>query len=275
MKENILDGEIAIVTGGGSGIGRAIAEQFAAEGATVIVTDIDTEGGTETVDEVEDAGGDAVFVETDISKNRDVRKLFDFVADRFEGLDTLVNNAGGSLPGDGNLHRIDEETWKESIDVNLSGAFLCSREALPLMMENGGGQLIHISSVNGLTGIGLTAYSAAKSGLFALSRTIATQYGRHGIRSNVICPGTIETERRRKEMAKSDTQLPREEWLDQYPLGRFGRPDDVANAALYLGSKLSEFVTGSELVVDGGLTCGLNHRFEQTVYNVDERPARR
>jgi 3-oxoacyl-[acyl-carrier protein] reductase len=143
------------------------------------------------------------------------------------------------------------------------------------MMENGGGRLIHISSVNGLTGIGLTAYSAAKSGLFAFSRTIATQYGRHGIRSNVIWPGTVETERQREEMAEGDTQLLREEWLDQYPLGRFGRPDDVANAALYLGSKLSEFVTGSELVVDGGLTCGLDHRFEQIVYDVEERPPRR
>lgn len=274
MRASVLADDVAVVTGSARGIGRAIAERFADEGAAVVVADVNAEGGRETVERIEAAGGVATFVETDVSDAGDIRGLVDATLDAHGGLDVLVNNAGGSMSGDDNLHRIDEATWDANLDVNLKGSFLCAREALPAMVASDGGRMVHMSSVNGLTGIGLTAYSAAKAGILSLSRTIATQYGRHGVRSNVICPGTIETESRRVEMEKSGGGPAREEWLEQYALGRFGRPDDVADASLYLASDLSSFVTGSELVVDGGLTSGLDHRFEQLVYDVDEVPTR-
>jgi 3-oxoacyl-[acyl-carrier protein] reductase len=269
-----LAGEVAVVTGSAKGIGRAIAERFADEGASVVVADVDDDGGRATVESIESAEGRATFVETDVSDADDTRALVDATLDTYDRLDVLVNNAGGGLAGDDNLHRIDEATWDANIDVNLKGSFLCAREALPAMVAGGGGRLVHMSSVNGLTGIGLTAYSAAKAGILSLSRNIATQYGRHGIRSNVICPGTIETESRRREMAESGGDPAREEWLEQYALARFGRPEEVADAALFFASEQSSFVTGTELVVDGGLTAGLDHGLEQLVYDVDDVPTR-
>jgi 3-oxoacyl-[acyl-carrier protein] reductase len=274
VRDDVLAGDVAVVTGSARGIGRAIAERFAEEGAAVVVADVDVEGGRATVDDIADAGGDATFVETDVSDADDARALVDATLAEYDRLDVLVNNAGGGLAGDDALHRVDEATWDTNVDVNLKGSFLCAREALPAMVAGDGGRMVHLSSVNGLTGIGLTAYSAAKAGILSLSRTIATQYGRHGVRSNAICPGTVETESRRREMAEGGGDPAREEWLEQYALGRFGRPGDVADAALYLTSDLSSFVTGSELVVDGGLTCGLDHTLEQLVYGVDEVPTR-
>ncbi|GGN24588.1 SDR family NAD(P)-dependent oxidoreductase [Halarchaeum nitratireducens] len=267
-----LDDDVAIVTGAASGIGRAIAVRFAEAGADVVVADIDADGGADTVAQIEDTGGTGVFVDVDVSDGDDVGAMVEATSERFGGIDILVNNAGGSLAGDDNLHRIDESTWRTNIDVNLTGSFLCSKAVLPEMAAGGGGRMVHMSSVNALMGIGLTSYSSAKSGLFALSRTIATQYGRHGIRSNVICPGTIETENRRREMEASGGSDVRDEWLEQYALDRFGTPDDVADAALYLASDMSSFVTGTELLVDGGLTTGLDHSLEQAIYGVDEVP---
>lgn len=268
-----LDDYVAIVTGAGRGIGRAIAERFATAGAAVVVADIDAESTRETVERIRSDGGTATAVPTDVSDATEVRSLVDATVDDHESLDVLVNNAGGSFDDD-NLHRVSEAVWDQNIDVNLKGTFLCSREALPAMVASGGGSMVHMSSVNGLTGIGLTAYSAAKSGILALSRNIATQYGRHGIRSNAICPGTIETETRQEEMEEAGGSETRDEWLQQYPVGRFGRPSDVAEAALFLASDRSQFVSGTKLVVDGGLTAGLDYGLEQRVYNVDETPTR-
>lgn len=273
MNETLLDGEVAIVTGAAQGIGEAIALRLAAEGATVIVADIDEDNGEETVSDIEAAGGNATFVATDVSDAADVETLVQATVESFEGLDILVNNAGGSFDDD-RPHLVTEESWEKNIDINLKGAFLCARAAIPRMIDSGGGAMVHMSSVNGITGIGHTAYSAAKSGILALSRNIATQYGRHGIRSNAICPGSIETETRRKEFEESGGGPARDAWLDQYPLGRFGTPEDVANAVLYLVSELGAFVTGTQLVVDGGLTAGLDNSFEELIYDVDENPAK-
>lgn len=273
VMDDLLAETTAIVTGSASGIGRAIARRFADAGSEVVVVDVDPDGGTKTVELIEEDGGAATFVRTDVSERGDVRAMVDTTIEEFGGVDVLVNNAGGSFDDD-NLHRVDESTFDRNIEVNLKGSFLCAKEVLPVMVAGGSGSMVHMSSVNGLTGIGLTTYSAAKAGILSLSRLIAVQYGRHGVRSNALCPGTIETEIRRVEMEESGGSAARDEWLEQYALDRFGRPEEVADAALFLSSDLSSFVTGSELVVDGGLTAGLDYSLEQMVYDVDDVPER-
>jgi 3-oxoacyl-[acyl-carrier protein] reductase len=273
MNQPLLEGEVAVVTGAAQGIGEAIAARLAAEGATVVVADVDEDNGRETVADIDAEGGEARFVRTDVASAEDVHSLIDATVEAFDGLDILVNNAGGSFDDD-RPHLVSEETWEKNIDVNLKGAFLCSRVAIPPMVEGGGGAMVHMSSVNGIIGIGHTAYSTAKSAILALSRNIATQYGRQGIRSNAICPGSIETETRRKEFEESGGGPARDAWMDQYPLGRFGTPEDVANSVLYLVSDLGAFVTGTALVVDGGLTAGLPNSFEELIYDIDEVPTR-
>lgn len=268
MQQRILDRDVAIVTGGASGIGRAIAERFAKEGAIVVIADCDVVAGRETVDQIE---GEITFVETDVREADDVGSLVQATEERFGSIDVLVNNAGGSF-GDDRLHRVTEDAIDTNLAVNLKGQLLCDREVIPVMADSGGGSIVHMSSVNGLTGISLPSYSAAKSGVLALSRVVATQYGYHGIRSNVICPGTVDTTNRLTEMRSQEDSETQEKWLDQYPLQRFGEPNDVANAALYLASNLSSFVTGTELVVDGGLMAGLDHVHQDVVYDIEERP---
>ncbi|WP_227378662.1 SDR family NAD(P)-dependent oxidoreductase [Haladaptatus halobius] len=263
--------EVAIVTGASNGIGRAVTQYLAAANATVIVADVDADGGGETVAAVEDDGGTAEFVRTDVSDATAVSSLVEATMDAHGSVDVLVNNAGGSFD-DGNPDRVEEATWNRVIDVNLKGQFLCAREVLPAMVESGGGAMVHVSSVNARLGIGLASYSAAKSGILALSRLVATQYGRHGVRSNAVCPGTIITD---ASSEKLTTEGPvREEWLDQYPVGRFGRVEDVAAAVSYLTSEAASFVTGTELVVDGGLSAGLDQRLEEMMYGVDDPPTR-
>jgi 3-oxoacyl-[acyl-carrier protein] reductase len=264
-------GDVVIVTGGSNGIGRTIAEQFARVDATVVIADVDIEGGEEVVEAIERDGGIADFVRTDVSNTDDVATLVNATIDAHDSVDVLVNNAGGSFD-DGNPTSVTESTWDRVIDVNLKGQFLCAREVLPAMIESGGGSMLHVSSANAQHGIGLASYSAAKNGILALSRIIATQYGRHGVRSNAVCPGTIITG---ASSEKLTTEGPiREEWLDQYPVGRFGRPEDVAAAALFLTSEAASFITGTELVIDGGLTAGLDQRLEQMMYAIDETPMR-
>ncbi|RRJ31866.1 SDR family NAD(P)-dependent oxidoreductase [Halocatena pleomorpha] len=194
--------------------------------------------------------------------------------DAFGGIDILVNNAGGSFGEDGKVHTVDTSTWEKSLGANLTGPYLCSREVIPLMAEGGGGSIVHVSTANALTGIGATAYSAAKAGLYALSRMIAVHYGPHDIRSNVISLGTIMTEQRQERMNNPPTET-HQELLDEYPLGRFGWPEEVADTVLFLASSRSSFVTGVEFPVDGGLTAGLSQQFHRPVSNVEETPHRR
>jgi len=263
-----LDGDVAVITGAASGIGRAIATRFVAEGATVVIADIDVEGGQEAREELREGDGSVKFVQTDISNLDDVRTLFDVVDDQYGRLDVLVNNAGGAF-GDDNIHRIDEETWEENVDVNLKGPFLCTKYALPLLAAGERGSIVTISSVNGLIGLGLTAYSSAKGGLIPLTKLVASQYGRHGIRANAICPGEIATEVHEYSTAPPEI---RDEWLDQFPLGRFGEPEEVASTALFLASEESSYVTGTKIVVDGGMTAGRNQRLQEVTYDISEPP---
>lgn len=268
MPDRTLEGDTAVVTGAAQGIGRAIARRFAADGATVVVVDVDTDGGTETVASIEANGGEAAFVEADVTDPAAVEAVFDAVDEQFDGPDVLVTNAGGSLEDD-TLTRVSIEEWRRILELNLTGTFLCSRAAVSRMAHADGGRLVHVSSINALYGIALTAYSAAKSGVISLSRVIATQYGRHGVRSNVLCPGTIITDASSPKLTEGGHSDVRAEWFDQYPLGRFGRPEEVAEAALFMGSPRSSFVTGTDLVVDGGLSAGPDQSLEKQMYDID------
>lgn len=280
----MLATETAIVTGGSRGIGRAIVDRFAAEGANVVVSSRSEDDVTAVAADLRETYDvDAVGVACDVTNTDEIEALVDATLERFGGIDVLVSNAGGSI-NDDNLHRIDEEAWDRTVELNLKSLYLVAREVLPPMVEAGGGSIVHMSSVNGLDGIGQIAYSSARSGVFGLSRLIATQYGRHGIRSNVVCPGTIETNRRSdqmdevgesREIAEHDGEWTQhDQWIDQYPTGRFGRPEEVADATLFLASDMSSFVNGTKIVVDGGLTAGLDWSFQRQIFNSQETPTR-
>ena len=281
----LLADETALVTGASRGIGSAIADRFAAEGANLALcarSESDVQQVAETLRS--EYGIDAVGFECDVTDPDAISALVDGTLDSFGGIDVLVSNAGGSSDDD-NLHRVDLESWNHNLELNLTSLFLVAREVLPVMVEGGGGSIVHMSSVNGISGIGQIAYSSARSGVFGMSRLIATQYARHGIRSNVVCPGTIETGRRRERMETVGERrdavehgaewTQRDQWLDQYPAGRFGTPEEVADATLFLASDMSSFVNGTQLVVDGGLTAGLDWSFQQQIFQSDERPTRR
>lgn len=280
----LLTEKTVIVTGATRGIGRAIAERFAAESANLVVCSRSEDDVTTVAEQLRaDHDVDAIGLPCDVTSTDKIEAMVDATLERFDGIDALVSNAGGSIDDD-NLHRIDEEAWDRTVELNLKSLFLVSREVVPAMVESGGGSIVHVSSVNGIDGIGQIAYSSARSGVLGLSRLIATQYGRHGIRSNVVCPGTIETDRRDRAMnevgesrdsAEHDGEwTQRDQWIDQYPAGRFGTPDEVADAALFLASDMSSFVNGTSLVVDGGLTAGLDWSFQRQIFQSEERPTR-
>jgi len=277
MIELSLADRPAIVTGASRGIGRQIATTFAAAGGDVAICARSYEDVETVANEISaNHEGRVVPVECDITKQAEVQNLVDTTIEEFGDVRVLVNNAGGGAESADLMHRSDVETYEWMLELNLKGPFVVSKEVLPAMAAAGGGSMIHVGSVNGLFGIGLSGYSEAKSGLLALSRNVATHYGQHGIRSNVISAGTIETENRRQEMEDTEQRAgetsARDHWLDQYPLGRFGRPDEVADTALFLATDRSGFITGENIVVDGGLSAGLPTSFENKIYQADESP---
>lgn len=245
-----LAGKTALITGAGNGIGREIARRFAAEGARVVSLDVDREGNAQTASLIREGGGLCEPVEADVAVAADVERAF-----RIAGpVDILVNNAA-IWSGDGLLHEVSEPEWDRIVAVCLKGVYLCSREALRGMMERRAGAIVHISSVNALTGIHLAAYTAAKGGIVSLTRLMAVQYGPFGIRVNAICPGTIMTESSRRHYDQYPDQ--EAELRELYPARKFGAPTDVAGCAVFLASPQGEFFNGSIVVLDGGLTAGV------------------
>ncbi len=248
-----LNNKIAIVTGAGRGIGRAIAIRFAEEGAKVVVDDVNDALGGDTVSVITDAGGEALFVNADVSDATDAERLIAETVDTYSTVDILVNNAICSTAD------VLNNNWEANLAVALRGTSQCAEAVVPVMQQAGGGSIVNIASVNALIGLqGIHAYSAAKGGVIALTRSMAVSHGKDNIRINCICPGTVQTEVWEPMLARNPHIL--DEITPWYPLGRIGKPVDIANAALFLASDEASFATGAVFVIDGGLTAG-NHQF--------------
>ena len=247
-----LANRVALITGGGSGIGQAIAYRFAAEGARIVVADRYLNKAEETTAAIIARGGTAVALAADVASSAQVNAMAAAAKAALGVVDILVNNAGLSQGDD--ILTIDEATWDLNLDVVLKGVYLCSKALLPDMLAQKRGSIVNIASVNGLMGIGEEAYSAAKAAVINLTKNMAVRYGPYQVRTNVICPGTINTPIWGPRLAEHpDTFDVLAKW---YPLGRVGLPEDVANAALFLASDEAAWVTGAVLAVDGGLTAG-------------------
>lgn len=249
-----LPGKVAIVTGAASGIGRAIAIRFAAEGARVVVADWNSEGGRETATMVQSNGGDAVFVETDVSQEDAVQRMVETTVSTFGRVDILCNNAAVQVFG--TIPDTSSEDWHKVMDVNLKGVYLGCKYAIPHMIAQGGGSIVNTSSALGIVGDpDLPAYGATKGGILAMTAAMAQAHGRQNIRVNSICPGDVATPlvmEYFEHQPDPDDALQRVE--SEYALGRIAQPEEIANVALFLASDESSFVTGTYIVVDGGLT---------------------
>jgi NAD(P)-dependent dehydrogenase (short-subunit alcohol dehydrogenase family) len=249
-----LANKVAIVTGSGSGIGEATAKLFAREGAKVSVVDWDREAGKRTAAAIRTEGGEAEFLYADVSKAHDVQGVINAVLDSYGKLDILVNDAAVQIMA--KLVDTTEEVWDRIHSVNLKGVFLGCKYAIPAMVRIGGGSIINIASVLGFVGDpDLAAYGAAKGGVIALTKVAALTYGPQGIRINCIAPGDVNTPLVEAYFSKDpDPQRLRQEVYSKYALRRIAASEDIAQAALFLASEASSFITGSTLVVDGGLT---------------------
>jgi NAD(P)-dependent dehydrogenase (short-subunit alcohol dehydrogenase family) len=243
-----FDGKVAIITGAASGIGRASAQTFAREGASVVVADVDVAGGNETVASIESKGGQASFIKTDVSQSADVEALVRHAIDKHGRLDYAHNNAGILGPR-GLTADCTEETFDQVIAINLKGIFLCMRAELPHMVEKGSGAIVNTCSTSGvIASYALPAYTASKHGVAGLTKTAAVEYIRSGIRINAVCPGFIDTPLTQALGGKFEGPK------IVMPIARLGTPEEVAEAVVWLCSDAASYVTGHLLMVDGALT---------------------
>jgi NAD(P)-dependent dehydrogenase (short-subunit alcohol dehydrogenase family) len=249
-----LDDKVALITGAASGIGRVAAELFAAEGARVVVADVVESDGKAAVGAIRDAGGQAAFVQADVSDATSAEAMVRFAVDTFGGLHILYNNAGILPPDDAGTLDTPEATWERVMAVNLKGVWLGCKYGIPAMIDSGGGSIVNVSSVVALMGsaVAQVAYTASKGGVLAMTREMAVEHARRGIRANVLCPGPIETPLMTELMADPQWAARR---LVHIPMGRPGQATEIARAALFLASDDSSFMTGATLVVDGGIAA--------------------
>lgn len=243
----LLEGKTAVVTGAGQGIGRAIALRLAENGADIVVSDVVEDTAAQVVEEVKAMGREALAVVCDVSKLDQTEALIAKTAETFESLDILVNNAG--LTRDGLIMRMKESDWDLVLAVNLKGVFNCCKSAARTMMKQRSGRIINISSVVGITGnAGQVNYSASKAGVIGLTKTLAREFGSRGVGVNAIAPGFIQT-----AMTDALSDEVKSELTKQIPFGQLGTPEHIADAALFLASPLSAYITGEVIRVDGGM----------------------
>jgi NAD(P)-dependent dehydrogenase (short-subunit alcohol dehydrogenase family) len=249
-----LDGKVALITGAAGGIGKVAAELFAAEGARVAIADVTDDAGEATAREIRAAGGEADYVHADVSAPAEAEAMVARTVDRFGSLDVLYNNAGIMHGADESVTTTPEDVWDRTIDINLKGVFLGCRFGIPAMLVSGGGSIVNVASFVALMGAATPqiAYTASKGGVLAMTREIAVEFARRGIRANALCPGPIETLLTAQIF---DTEEKRNRRLVHIPIGRFGRAEEIARAALFLASDESSLMTGAALVVDGGITA--------------------
>lgn len=249
-----LQDKVALITGAGSGIGRQAALAFAAEGAAIVAVDLDEVGAADTVAQVEAAGGRSTAVRADVSLDADCAAMVAAAEDAYGHLDVLFNNAGVMIPGDDDAVTTEESVWDLTMNVNAKGVFLGCKHGIPALRRAGGGSVINTASFVALMGAATPqiAYTASKGAVLALTRELAVIHAREGIRVNALCPGPLRTE---LLMRFLDSEEKRQRRLVHIPLGRFGEATEIAQAALFLASDESSFVTGADFVVDGGITA--------------------
>jgi len=249
-----LAGKVALITGAASGIGRESALLFAKEGSAIVAVDVDERGGAAVVEAIAREGGSATFVRADVSSSEDCRRMVETAEERFSRLDVLFNNAGIMDSGDGDAIDTDETVWHRTLDINLKGVFLGCKHGIPALRRAGGGSIVNTASFVAILGAATPqiAYTASKGGVLAMTRELAVVHAREGIRVNALCPGPLRTE---LLMRFLDTADKRQRRLVHIPMGRFGEASEMARAALFLASDESSYLTGSEFVVDGGITA--------------------
>jgi len=249
-----LQDKVAIITGAGGGMGRVAAQLFANEGAKVVVAEFGEAAGQETVEQVEAAGGHATFVKTDVSDEASAKAMVDHAIATYGRVDVLYNNAGVMPEADHSVIDTDVATWDQVMAVNVRGVFLGCKYAIPKMVEQGSGSVINIASFVALLGCSVPqdAYTASKGAIISLTRSLAVQFGPNGVRSNAICPGPVETPLLMDWLVK-DEEAKRIR-LARNPTGRFGKPEEIVNMAVYLASDESRWTNGASLVVDGGIS---------------------
>jgi NAD(P)-dependent dehydrogenase (short-subunit alcohol dehydrogenase family) len=246
-----LDGKVALITGGGSGMGKVAAELFAAEGAKVVLTDVNDEAGNATAAAI---GEDALYVHADVSKDADAQAMIAATVERFGRLDVLYNNAGIMPLDDGSITDADGSIWDAVLAVNVKGVAFGCKHGIPAMLESGGGSIINVASFVAWLGAATsqTAYTASKGAVLAMTREIAVEYARKGIRCNALCPGPIETP---MLLALLSDEEKKQRRFVHIPMGRLGHAEELAKAAMFLASDDSSYMTGASLIVDGGITA--------------------
>jgi len=249
-----LEGKVALITGGASGMGRVASVLFANEGAKVVLTDVADEAGEATAAEIRDAGREARFVRADVSKEADAEAMVRAAVETFGGLHVLYNNAGVMPNDDGSVHTNTEAIWDLVLGINVKGVAFGCKHGIPAMIDSGGGSIINVASFVAWMGAATsqTAYTSSKGAVLAMTREIAVEYARKGIRCNALCPGPIDTPLL-AELLSDDAK--RQRRFVHIPMGRLGRAEELAKAALFLASDDSSFMTGASLIVDGGITA--------------------
>jgi NAD(P)-dependent dehydrogenase (short-subunit alcohol dehydrogenase family) len=244
-----LEGKVAVLTGAASGIGRASARKFAAEGAHVVVADLDKDGGTALAEEI-----DGLFVRADVTDADDVQGMYAAAVERFGGLDVCFNNAGISPPDDDSILETEIDAWRRVQEVNLTSVYLCCKYGIPHLLERGRGSVINTASFVAVMGAATSqiSYTASKGGVLAMSRELGVQFARQGVRVNALCPGPVNTPLLQELFAKDPERAARR--LVHIPMGRFAEPEEIASAAAFLASDDSSFMTASSFLVDGGIS---------------------